>query len=281
MGKVRPVKHDTLEKYPKDKLELPQQALLTVWECLPDFRNDLVLVGGLAIRQLTRQPVGELPGAVTLDVDLGIGIAASSGSYPGIRENLSGHGFRWEHGRFVRRLGDWPLYLDLLTDDGAADQGTVVIDDGLPVGIFPGINRALACHRLIEISGQTLVGVSLTAKVKVAEAGPLLVLKLNAFGGPGGRKAPKDAHDILYLTINYLEGPGKAIESFQEEGRVKNRGMAKAVKCLEECFAGPDSAGPMACAAFRLNNLHRDPRHEPESMRIRQQCVTLAQALLA
>ena len=28
----------------------------------------------------------------------------------------------------------------------------------------------------------------------------------NAFGGPSGRKAPKDAHDIFYLATNYLGG---------------------------------------------------------------------------
>jgi hypothetical protein len=37
----------------------------------------------------------------------------------------------------------------------------------------------------------------------------------------------------------------------------------------------------MSCAAFRLNNLHLNPELEDESMQIRQQCVTLAQALLS
>ena len=196
------MKQDTFDKYPPDKVGLPEQALLTVWDCLPDYRDDLVLVGGLAVRYLTQPPAGGQPGAVTLDVDLGISMAAEGGSYPGIRENLSGQGFTWKENRFVRTFGGWPLYLDLLTDDGRADQGNVVIDDGLNVGIFPGIDRALKCHRLIAISGKTLLGVPLAEQIKVAEAGPLLVLKLNAFGGPSGRKAPKDAHDILYLAMN-------------------------------------------------------------------------------
>ncbi|MGD0206764.1 MAG: hypothetical protein ABSC89_04060 [Verrucomicrobiota bacterium] len=275
------MKHDTYEKYSKARIDLPQKALLTTWDCLPDFRNDLVLVGGLAVRYLTKQPAEGLPGAVTLDVDLGISIAASSGSYPGIRDNLSGHGFKWENGRFVRMFDDWPLYIDLLTDDSNADKGTVVVDDGLPVGIFPGIDRALACNRLIEVSGKTLLDIPLAEKVKIAEVGPLLVLKLNAFGGPGGRKAPKDAHDILYLAMNYLDGPQRAIESFQEERRVANRGVANALKCLEAHFASPDAQGSISCAAFRLNNLHREPQFEQESLRIRQQCVTLAQSLLS
>lgn len=275
------MKHDTFDKYPPDKLDLPQQALLTIWDCLPEIRHDLVLVGGLAVRYLTKPPTRGIPGAVTLDVDFGINLAADGGSYPGIRENLSGHGFKWEKGRFVRKFDGWPLYLDLLTDDGASDKGTVMIDDGLSVGVFPGINRAWECHRLIGISGKTLLGVPLTEQINVAEAGPLLALKLNAFGGPSGRKAPKDAHDILHLAMNYLDGPQKAAASFQEERRLAQRGMANAVKCLEDHFTSPDSTGPMACAAFRLNNLHRDPQYEEESLRIRQQCVTLAEMLLS
>jgi hypothetical protein len=37
----------------------------------------------------------------------------------------------------------------------------------------------------------------------------------------------------------------------------------------------------MACAAFRLNNRHEEREFEGESILIRQQCVTLAQELLA
>lgn len=77
------MKHDTFDKYPADSLELPTQALLTTWDCLPDFRNDLVLVGGLAVRYLTKPPAEGLPGPVTLDVDFGVSIAADGGAYPG------------------------------------------------------------------------------------------------------------------------------------------------------------------------------------------------------
>jgi len=275
------MKHDTFEKYRADSLELPQQALLTTWDCLPDYRDDLVLVGGLAVRHLTKPPVEGLPGAVTLDVDFGVSLAAGGGAYPGIRENLSGHGFKWAKGRFTRKFPTLELHIDLLTDDDKSDRGTTVMDDGLQVAIFPGINRALACHRKVQISGKTLLGNSLTEEIQVAEAGPLLVLKLNAFGGPSGRKAPKDAHDILYLAENYLDGIKAAVAGFQEERRIDNRGMKSALKCLVDFFSNPNAQGPVACAAFRLNNQHEEPQNEEASLRIRQHCVTLAQALLA
>jgi hypothetical protein len=275
------MKHDTFGKYLSYDLELPTQALLTTWDCLPDYRDDLVLVGGLAVRYLTKPPAEGLPGPVTLDVDFGVSIAADGGAYPGIRENLSAHGFQWVKGRFTRQFPKLELHIDLLTDDDKSDKGTAAMDDNLQVSIFPGVNRALACNRKVKVTGKTLLGNQQTEEIKVAEVGPLLVLKLNAFGGPSGRKAPKDAHDILYLAENYLGGTAAAIAGFQEERRIGNRGINHALKCLANFFSSPDAQGPVACAAFRLNNQHLEPQNADTSLQIRQQCVTLAQQLLA
>ena len=81
--------------------------------------------------------------------------------------------------------------------------------------------------------------------------------------------------------MNYFGGTAAAVVGFQEERRIGNRGVTSALKCLENQFSGPEAAGPMACAAFRLNNQHDEPQNEQAALRIRQQCVTLAQALLA
>ena len=109
----------------------------------------------------------------------------------------------------------------------------------------------------------------------------MLVLKLNAFGGPVGRKANKDVHDTLYLAMNYLDGTPRAIEAFHEEKSAGNRGIPHALHALKSYFTAPDAQGPIACAAFRLNNRHMEPEFQEESERIRQQCVTLAEALLS
>jgi predicted nucleotidyltransferase len=274
------MKHGTFDEYPKDSLELPEKAILTIWDCLARYQEDLVLVGGLAVRHLTKPLPTGLPGPVTLDVDFGVNIGASGGQYPGIRDTLSGHGFAWKEGRFQRSFGEKTLYVDLLTHDAESDRGTVAVDDGLGVSIFPGIERALQNYRNIEINGMNLLGVSVRLKVKVAEVGPLLVLKLNAYGGPEGRKAGKDAHDILLLVSHYLEGSRKASQSFASEKAAGNRGFPAAQKCLEQCFTHPEAEGPMACATFRLGYAHNEGALADESLRLRQQCVTLAEALL-
>ena len=274
------MKHDTFDKYPPYGMELPTQALLTTWDCLPDCRADLVLVGGLAVRYLTKLPVLGMPGAVTLDVDFGVNIAAGGGAYPVIREHLSAHGFQWVNSRFSRKFPKMELHIDLLTDDDRSDAGSVILDDGLSVGIFPGINRALACYRIVSVAGATLLGRPLTENIKLAEVGPLLALQLNAFGGPGGRKPPKDAHDVLYLAEIYLGGTAAAVTGFREDRRTGNRGINPALQCLKRFFSGPESQSSLACAPFRLNNLHLKPQNADASLQIRQQFVTLTRNCL-
>lgn len=275
------MKFDTYDKYLASDTHLPPQALLTAWDCLAAFREDLVLVGGLAVRYLTKPPFGGQPGPVTLDVDFAISMGVGGDMYGSVRDTLAGHGFKWIDKRFVRSFPGLNLYIDLLTDDGKADQGTVIVDDGLSVSVLPGIDRALACWRVVEVTGTTLRGVTRTEKIKVAEIGPLLALKLNAFGGPDGRKTGKDAHDILHLATQYLDGIPAAVAGFQAEKSAGNRAMRHALACLRKYFSHVDAEGPVACAAFRLNNQHTSPSLADESTRIRQLCVTLAQELLA
>jgi hypothetical protein len=224
-----------------------------------------------------------MPGPVTLDVDFGISIGASGGSYGSIRNTLAAHDFVWNTDlkRFVRKFEEIDLYIDLLTDNGTTDTGTVTVDDSLAVGVVPGIDRALVMTRDAVIQGNTLVGTESEQTIKVAEVGPMLALKLNAIGGPLGRKAPKDVHDILYLAMNYLDGADTAIGAFQTEKSAGNRAVQHAIHALENYFTTPESLGPMSCAAFRLDNRHQDPDFLDESMQIRQQCVTLAKELLA
>lgn len=273
-------KFENYNDYPADGTAMAEKALLTAWDSLAAFQSDLALVGGLAVRYLTHPPKLGLQGPVTLDVDFGIEIGASAGMYGSIRDTLSAHGFKWtEQRRFEKHVDGLPLYIDLLTDSKQGTHGTVIIDDGIEVSVLPGIQRALEVNRRIEITGELMIGTPITQSVKVAEVGPILVLKLNAFGGPTGRKAGKDAHDILYLAMNYLDGSSQAITGFQNEIATGNRSSSFALASLREHFLDPNAQGPMSCAIFRLGTNHLQQAPE-ESLRLRQQFVTLAKALL-
>jgi hypothetical protein len=279
--------YDCYDKYLAADTSLPPRALLTTWGCLADFHDDLVLVGGLAVRYLTKPPVAGQPGPVTLDVDFAVSLAVDGGLGPTIRSALREQEFRWDEReqRFSRKMPGMTLHLDLLTDDGKSDKGTVVVDDSLAVSVLPGIDRALACVRVVPVRGTDLNGTTRTLQVKVAEVGPMVALKLNAFGGPEGRGGKpggeKDVHDILYLTTRYLDGLPAAVAGFQAEKSAGNRAMRHALMCLQRDFMDVDAAGPVACADFRLPGW-RDRADEAElALALRQECVTLAHALLS
>jgi len=62
--------------YPARSLDRAEAALLTAWASLERFHGDLVLVGGLPVKYLTKPGGTLLPGPVTIDVDLGVALAA-------------------------------------------------------------------------------------------------------------------------------------------------------------------------------------------------------------
>lgn len=275
------MKYDTYEAYAPARTQMAVSALLTAWDSLAAFQDDMVLIGGLAIRYLTQGRPGAAIDAVTTDIDFGVSLGISNGQYGSLRDVLRGEGFRWENGRFEKVIAGVAMYIDLLTEQPGYTKGSVVVDDGLQVTIVPGIDRALANHRRVTIEGKCLLGVQRKIVVKVAEIGPLLVLKLNAFGGPEGRKARKDVSDVLYAANQYNEGSDAAVAGFKAEIVAGNSGAPFAVAALRQYFGDTSALGPVTCAAFRLNNRHEEPDQIEVAMRIRQQCVTLAQALLA
>jgi hypothetical protein len=266
-------KYETFRAYPQRSLLSAEAALLTVWPSLSRYHDDLVLVGGLAIHYLTKSDIQGLPGAITLDVDLGISLAASGGQYGTIKSDLEGLGFVSEGQRLVRRRDDIGLYIDFLTEDpNRRALGSRVVDEVI-ANVVPGINRALACYRTVIVEGQDVYSAEQQCKVKVADVGPLLVLKLNAFGGPSGRRLPKDAYDILLAVTGFVDGPAAAITAFRAEHDAKNPASSIATKVLENDFSDINDDGPIRAAEFLG---HSGARRE----QIRQDLVTLGRSLL-
>ena len=265
-------KFGTFGDYPKESLLSAQAALMTAWRSLERYHDDLVLVGGLAVHYLTKHNVAGLPGAVTMDVDFGISLAASAGQYGTIKTDLAGLDFKSEGNRLVRKFGNLNLYLDFLTEDPPSMTGTRMVDD-VVASVIPGVNRALACRRIVPVKGKDLYGKEQECKIAVADIGPLLVLKLNAFGGPTGRRLPKDAYDVLLVTTGFVDGPEAAVAGFRAEASAENTGYAFAMKTLQKDFLDPGQDGPIRAAEFHPGNANsRD--------RIRQDVATVGKFLL-
>jgi len=262
--------------YPPSASRLAEAALLTVWASLARYHDDLVLVGGLAVRMLSAESRDGLPRPVTADVDQGITLGATGGQYGTITSDLSGQGFRFFEGRFSREFEHFMVYLDFLTEHPTAAKGTVVVDD-VPVSVFLGIDDALARFRRVTLEGLDFFGTTRQFKIPVAEIGPLLVLKLNAFAS---RQQPKDAYDILYATLNYPDGPEAAVGLFREEEAHRNRGFGPARKALADFFLKPDHSGPARAASFVLGPSQDSEDYRTRHRQIAQDMVTIGHSLL-
>lgn len=213
------MKYETYQQYDLGHVEIAEKAFLTVWAGLGSWHNDLVLVGGLVPKYLcgNHSPLRNLPRPVTLDTDLGIALGASAGQYGSLQWDLQRHGFSKDTSsgsRYVKTIGNVTVPVDFLTEHPPATQGTVVVDD-VNANILPGIDRALASARRMNISGVDLYGATQeNLSIRVCEAGPFLAMKLRAFAR---RQAPKDAFDILYTLLHYDRGTAAAVEAFGEE----------------------------------------------------------------
>lgn len=263
------------QEYPDKGMAKAKAALLTVWPTLSRYHDDLVLVGGLAVDCLTRARSGGYPVAVTIDADLGISLGAGGDVYGTIATDLAGLGFHRDAAnvnRYSRDVEGVKIYLDFLTESPSGNTGTQMVDD-IFASVVPGINRALQSRRGVSISGRDLYGAEKEIVVNVAGIGPLIVLKLNAFGGPTGRRHPKDAFDLLLLVTSYVDGADEAISAFQIEAEKGNPAYESAVAVLKMDFYDEDSDGPIRAAEFLTGILD-------EAQRIRQDLVTVSRSLL-
>ena len=103
-------KFASFAEYPARSLVGAEAALLTAWASLGRFHQDLVLVGGLAVKYLTTPGTGLLPGAVTMDVDLGVTLATEGGQYGTLADDLVGQGFRPDLQAQNPRAQSWPWW---------------------------------------------------------------------------------------------------------------------------------------------------------------------------
>src|ERR1039457_7215188 len=198
--------------------------------------------------------------------------ARQVGSMAQSKQTLPGWVFTSEANRLVRKFGDIALYLDFLAEDPPSVNGARVVDD-IIASVIPGVNRALASRRMMTVRGRDLYGVGQRCKVAVADIGPLLVLKLNAFGGPTGRRSPKDAYDVLLAITGFIDGPEAAVVAFRGEKDADNPAYPAAVAVLRSDFSEANQDGPARAAEFF-------PGDVADRERVRQQVVTVGRILL-
>jgi hypothetical protein len=277
------MKHETYSDYDPHHTALAESAFLTLWSSLGSWHGDLVLVGGLVPKylcgDLTQQR--SLPRPATLDVDLGIALVADSGQYGSVFWELAGQGFKRSEkhpARLEKTIGDFPIYVDFLVEHPPRTSGSADVED-ITASIMPGVDRALATARSIEVTGVDLHGADQKLVARVCEVGPFLALKLRAFCD---RQQPKDAFDILYTLRHYDGGSAAAIAAFAKEVRVGNPACADAMRTLQEHFRTETSPGPVKASHFVLGQQTLEESDDRRFLRttLRQDMVDAAAQLL-
>ena len=278
------MKYETYSEYDLRHTGLAESALLTVWAGLGRWREDLVLIGGLVPKYLCGDLTVQrnLPRPATLDVDLGIALAADAGQYSNLLWDLAAQGFspnKKMPSRYEKVINDFTVPLDFLVEKAPATTGTVQVAD-ITAGIMPGVDRALAIARTMPITGVDLHGgEQKNLTVRICEVGPFLALKLRAFYS---RQQPKDAFDILYTILHYDKGTDVAIAAFAEEVRLGNPACPDALQTLKKHFFNENAPGPVKASHFVLGTAAPGEPADTKFLRtrIRQDMVDAAARLL-
>lgn len=271
------MKMEHYEDYSAEDTARSESALLTVWAVLHDLTEDLVLVGGLVPRYICR-PAAEALQPVTMDVDLGVSLAMSSGMYDTTKTRLDKAGFEWVEKRFVKVIGKTKLFLDFLTDKPSKDAPDSAMVDDIPVSAVFGVDRALEVYREVDIAGKDLYGADVKERVKVCEVGPFICLKLQAYHN---RAQSKDVFDFVRSVRDYDRGTEAVVAAFlAESGR--NLAFDLALHTLKDRFGEATSKGPVQYADFCAGSLMADSAADTEYLEAQyaNEAVDAAQALI-
>jgi hypothetical protein len=249
--------------------ELAERVLLEVWSRLGEFRQYLVLVGGLVPRYLVKQPPMGTPGVIpahkgTLDVDLAISLAvADVNAYEKIHATLVDTlGFtpgqnpqgRDQRHSFKKRVGHADVILDFLTTkyDGPKNSLMRVVEENLSAIQVEGLGLALRDPLVVEVEGELLEHGRYAATINVCRPIPFLVLKALALAG---RSEPKDAYDLVYILRYYAGGD----DSFRRiEPSVRETGISRHAADYRAVFPAPD-AGRQSGTSCRPRGQSRAP----------------------
>src|SRR5260370_13120516 len=123
------MKFSSASDYRSENTRLSESALLSLWAKVGDFKDDIVLVGGLVPGYICRPSVDGLE-PNTLDVDFGIALAAGGNMYSPLSERLANEGFLRENGRFVKKTPKGNFFVDFLTERPTSNSTTTAsVDD--------------------------------------------------------------------------------------------------------------------------------------------------------
>lgn len=246
-------KPQTSEGYHSEDLDRVRRAALTLATYLHDFRDDLVIVGGLVPNLLITNADETHVGTLDLDVGLGLPLLHES-RYAELVDHLESSGFRPDtnsagkpaNHRWKHKGHDVTVdFLIAPLEASRPGQQTRIIDERLSAVLSPALPLAFQDRVEIELTGRTLAGETAARTLGVCGPGSFIVLKALATRGRG---EPKDAYDLLYFLRNY----GVSLEAVADLMRplLGHPEAQRALEILKEDYCDLENIGPVRAAAF-------------------------------
>lgn len=243
--------------YEAEHTALAERVLLEVWSRLGDYREHLVLIGGLAPQYIVTQRDDIEDHAGTMDVDLGISLTvAEKETYSTIRRTLiSRMGFSPdtnENGNerrhsFIKRINGINVTIDFLTTIyGGPDSKIREVARSLSAVQVEGLGLALVDPLEVNITGKLLSEAMTEQTISVCRPIPYIVLKALSLENRG---EPKDAYDLIYVMKNAMDSPSDLANTvLQEEHEAP--AFQNAIEQLRNHFRAPEWDGPQKYSTF-------------------------------
>jgi hypothetical protein len=253
----------TRRDYLGGAIEATRMVLIELAQLLGEFRDQLVVVGGLVPSLLFRD--ASEPHIGTLDIDVALDFRnIPDASYETLLRALTGRGYRQDPHQPFRFFRDVPfpnreairVEVDLLAGEygGTGRSHRTQIVQDARARKARGCDLVFEQNELVTIEGELPGGGRLTVQCRVAAIVPFLVMKGMALAD---RLKEKDAYDIYYCVSQYPGGLAALAEIFRPH--MGNRLVREGLTKIKEKFLSPDHAGPKWVADF-LEIANREER---------------------
>lgn len=238
-----------------------EKGLLDIWGRLGEYRDFLVVIGGLVPRYITTPEGSSDYNATThcgtMDIDFGISLAVSNDEkYKDICEILLENGYRnrlndrghLQRHSFVKGKGTDALIIDFLTPKYAGPENSLMhkMSDELSAIQTKGLGLALKNPRKVSLSGVNDDGDNVEEIINVCRPAAFIPLKALAFDG---RRKDKDIYDLVFVLTHYRQGVQSVVDETTLED-ISSEYFQEALECLRRHFRDITYVGPAAYANF-------------------------------
>lgn len=272
------------EGYSDETTELVRKVLMDVWQICGEYKDEMVLIGGL-VPSLTMSNA-EDPHVGTLDIDLALDAEAlaQDNQYATLVELLTQNEYKLAEESSKK----FQLIKTITNENG--QEINIVIDFLRPRNIELEKNKPPVLDNFVTLKGSAvdlaikyktthtikaidLDGFQNTVHVSVCTIPGFIAMKGHAMNG---RKKPKDAYDIYYCVKYYELG----VEKLAEECKniLHEDSAIEGYTFIREKFEQVESFGPQNVALFMTNKTIGDDNEDADQiamdafMRVNQLC---------